>query len=157
MIKILFVCHGNICRSPMAEFIMKYIVKENEKEDEYFISSCATTEEEFGNNVYYLAQEILNVNHIPWENRKARKFKKEDYNNFDYIIVMDDENLYDIKHMCNDKDNKVYKLLYFSGSNRDVFDPWYTRRFDIAYDDIYEGCLALFAYIEKNEKKKTNF
>lgn len=149
MIKILFICHGNICRSPMAEFVMKDIVEKAAKEVEYFISSCATTNDEIGNDMYPNAKRVLDLHHIPYEKREARRFQRSDYDKYDYIIVMDDENLYDIAYTIEDKDKKVYKLMSFLGMSRDVSDPWYTRNFDVAYDDIYKGCCALFKYLEK--------
>lgn len=149
MIKILFICHGNICRSPMAEFIMKDIVKKAAKEVEYFISSCATTNDEIGNDTYPPAKMVLDLHHIPYTKRSARRFVRSDYDEYDYIIVMDDENVYDIKRLVEDKNKKIYKLMNFLGENRDVSDPWYTRNFEVAYDDIFRGCCALFKYLEK--------
>ena len=149
MIKILFICHGNICRSPMAEFVMKDIVKKAAKEVEYEISSCATTNDEIGNDIYPNAKKVLDEHNIPYEKRRARRFVKADYDEYDYIIVMDDENLYDLRYIVKDDKKKIYKLMNFLGESRDVFDPWYTRNFDVAYKDIYKGCCALFKYLEK--------
>ena len=149
MIKILFVCHGNICRSTMAEFIMKEIVRKAAKEVEYEITSCATTNDEIGNDIYPLAKKVLDKHNIPYERHFARRFKCEDYDNNDYIIVMDDENLYDLRYMVRDNDKKIHKLMEYLNETRDVSDPWYTRDFDKAYDDIYKGCCKLFMFLEK--------
>ena len=131
----------------MAEFIMKEITKlEKEK---YEISSKALTFEEIGNDIYYKAKEILDKYHIPYERRQADIFTKYDYQYYDYIIIMDDENKYYIDRIVEDKDNKIYKLLSFMGLSRDVSDPWYTRDFEKAYDDIYKGCNAFYDYLKR--------
>lgn len=149
MKKILFLCHGNICRSPMAEYIMKDIVKKNHKEDEYEIYSKALTYEEIGNDIYYKSKEILDKYHIPYNKRQASIFTKYDYDYYDIIIIMDDENKYYLNRIVEDKDNKVFKLLSFLNKTRDVSDPWYTRDFEKAYDDIINGCNALYKYLEE--------
>ena len=144
MTKVLFVCHGNICRSPMAEYIMKYLCKD----EEIYISSCATSTEEIGNDLYYKTKEILDVHHIPYGKHRARQITKQDYNSYDYIIVMDDYNLYNIrKFIIDDYAHKVYKLNNFVGSEKDVDDPWYTRNFETCYQEIYNGCLKLKEHI----------
>ena len=148
MKKILFLCHGNICRSPMAEYIMKDIVKKNHKEYEYEIYSKALTYEEIGNDIYYKAKEILDKYHIPYDKRQASIFTKYDYDYYDIIIIMDDENKYYIDRIVEDKNNKVFKLMNFLNKTRDVSDPWYTRDFEKAYDDILNGCNALYKELE---------
>lgn len=148
MHKVLFVCHGNICRSPMAEFIMKYLVKDKD----YYIDSSATTFEEIGDDIYYAAKASLDKHLIPYEKRKAKRITKEEYAFFDYIIAMDDENIYDIKRIVG-KDDKTYKLMSFCNMTRDVRDPWYTRQFEECFEDLYMGCVALFKYIEENDNK----
>ncbi len=146
MHKILFVCHGNICRSPMAEYIMKYLTKNR---DDFLIESKATSFEEVGNSMYYLAKEVLDKHKIPYDTHKARRITKDDYDKFDFIIVMDEENLYNVRRVMNtDNENKIKKLLYFINSDKDVDDPWYTRDFDKCYQEIYEGCKALLDYID---------
>lgn len=160
MIKIMFVCHGNICRSPMAEFIFKDIISESN--NDYFVASSATSSEEIGNSLYYEAKKILDKHHIRYNERKAIKFTLSDYSNYDYIIVMDDNNLYNLSRIIggdkiNNKFSKVKKLLWFCVKNNnyinDVSDPWYTRDFEKAYQDIYRGCYALYQYLETKESK----
>ncbi len=150
MIRILFVCHGNICRSPMAEFIMKYLVSEAGHSKDFIISSSATTTEELGNDIYPNAKAELKKHGIPFEHRQARQIKSSDYNNWDYIIAMDEENVSDILYVVrHDPEKKVRLLMSFigGGETRSVSDPWYTRDFFKAYNDIYRGCEALLAYV----------
>ena len=147
MTKILFVCHGNICRSPMAEYVMKYLVSEKGLEKEYYIESAATTTEEIGNDIYPPAKRKLTEMKVPFSRHAARQMTRSDYSRYDYIIGMDDENLDDMRRICSgDPDKKISLLLDWTkrkGSN--VADPWYTGNFDITYDDILEGCTALIA------------
>lgn len=151
MIRILFVCHGNICRSPMAEFIMKHLVSEAGHSNDFLISSAATTTEELGNDIYPNAQAELKKHGIPFERRQARQIKSSDYKDWDYTIAMDEENLNGI--VGRDSEKKVRLLMSFTGEEKDVSDPWYTRDFLKAYNDIYKGCEALLNYIldEKDE------
>ena len=144
MVKILFVCHGNICRSPMAEFIMKELVRRKNLEGEFLISSAATTNDEIGNDTYPNAKDELNCHSIPIECRSARRITPDDYSTWDYIIAMDQENLQDLNYiMKGDPENKIKLLMSFAGENREVSDPWYTRNFCEAFNDIYKGCEAL--------------
>ena len=150
MIKILFVCHGNICRSPMAEFIMKDLVKKANLEKDFYIESAATSTEEIGNPVYPPARKILKEHGINSDGKYARQITLADYDRFDYIILMDQNNLRNIKYIIpEDKDNKIHLLMDYTGSSRDVADPWYTRNFKITYNDILEGCTALLEHITK--------
>lgn len=148
MTKILFVCHGNICRSPMAEFIFKDMVSKSGKEDEFYIESAATSEDEIfmgrGNPVYPPAREQLLLHGINPEGKTARRLTGADYDKFDLIIGMDKMNMRNIALMLGeDRDNKIKKLLDYCGGG-DVDDPWYTDKFKEAYECIYKGCKALF-------------
>ena len=146
MIKILFVCHGNICRSPMAEFIMKNLVKDF-KED-FYIESRATSSEEIGNPVYPPAKIKLKEHGILCDGKTARKMTKEDYKNFDYIILMDKNNLRNIKYIIGeDTDNKISLLLNWAGEDKEVSDPWYTGDFETCYNDILRGCKGVLKKI----------
>ena len=147
MIRILFVCHGNICRSPMAEFIMKYLVSEAGHSKDFLISSAATTTDDIGADIYSNAKSELKKHGIPFERIQARQIKSSDYKDWDYIIAMDEENLNNI--VGNDPEKKVRLLMSFTGEEKDVSDPWYTRDFLKAYNDIYKGCKALLAYVLK--------
>jgi len=154
MIKIMFVCHGNICRSPMAEFIMKDIVKKAGCADEFIINSSATSTEEIGNNIYPPAQKELRRRGIPFENHYAVQLKSSDYDQYDLFVLMDSNNEFNIRRIfMSDPKNKIHKLLEFAGRNDDVSDPWYSRQFDIAFDDIYEGCRCLFEKLDNKKKQ----
>ena len=149
MIKVLFVCLGNICRSPMAEFILREMVKRENMQDEFFISSAATSSEEIGNGIHYGAERKLREAGIPITNRVARKMTKEDYEKYDYIIGMEESNIRNIIRIIgNDYEGKVYRLLDFSEKPRDISDPWYTGNFDEAYEDIFEGCQSFLKKIK---------
>jgi protein-tyrosine phosphatase len=148
MVKILFVCHGNICRSPMAEFIMKDMVNKAGLENEYFIRSAATSSEEIfmgrGNPVYPPARKQLILHGIDPSGKTAVKLQKEDYNKYDLIIGMDSNNMRNMMLIFGgDPENKIKKLLDYCGGG-DVDDPWYTDRFKEAYNCIYKGVEALF-------------
>lgn len=144
MIKVMFICHGNICRSPMAEFIFKDMVQKCGREKEFAIASSATSTEEIwngiGNPVYPPAKSKLAEHGISCEGKRAIRLKKSDYDKYDMFICMDERNIINTMRIFgDDPDNKVRKLL----KNKDVSDPWYTNRFDIAYNDIYKGCKNL--------------
>ena len=150
MTKILFICHGNICRSPMAEFVMKDLVQKKGLEKEFLIESAATSTEEIGNDIHYGTRRKLTEEGIPFSRRAARQITAADYDYYDYLIGMDDENLYYMnRRWNNDPDNKIRLLLEFAGRTTEVADPWYTGNFDRTYMDIMEGCLALLDYITK--------
>ena len=140
MKKILFVCHGNICRSPMAEFVMKDMVKKAGLEKDYYIKSAATSTEEIGNDIHYGTRRKLTQQNIPFTKRAARQITAADYNTFDLLIGMDEENLYYMnKKWNNDPENKIRLMV----DPREVADPWYTGNFDETYLDIVEGCKRL--------------
>ena len=148
MIKIMFVCHGNICRSPMAEFIMKDLVKKAGREKEFVIASSATSTEEIwngvGNPVYPPAKRELSRHGLSCEGKTAVQIKKADYSKWDHILCMDSKNLRNLYRIFGaDPDGKVRKLMSFTGSDADVSDPWYTGDFEGVYNDILEGCRAL--------------
>ena len=138
MKSILFVCHGNICRSPMAEYIMKHLTN-----NDIHIESRATSLEEIGNDIDYRAKKVLDKNGIKYDRHYAKRITQEDYNNFEIIVCFDEYNISNLKRMFNDN-SKIIKIL-----DRDVDDPWYTGLFDEAYDDIYEGCLLLKDKIDR--------
>ncbi len=147
----MFVCHGNICRSPMAEFIMKDLVRKEHLESQIQISSSATSTEEIGNPVYPPARAELQKHGLSSDGKYAVQVKKSDYEHYDIFAVMDSNNVRNIGRIFkSDPLGKVHKLLEFAGRNDDVSDPWYTDRFDVAYRDIHEGCTALLAYLKQN-------
>ena len=145
MTKILFLCHGNICRSPMAEYVMKYLAKDR---DDIYIESKAVSTEEIGNSIYPPAARTLKKHNIPFGSHSARQIKKEDYNNFDYIVVMEDYNLPRLfRILGDDPQNKVSKLLDFTTTPGDIEDPWYTGHFEKVFEQITLGCKGLLERI----------
>lgn len=146
MTKIMFVCHGNICRSPMAEFIFKKIV--SERGGEFEAASSATSREEIGNSVYPPARRILAEHGINCDGKQAVQFTPEDYDNYDYIVCMETFNIKNLNRIIkNDVHHKISRLLDFTSNPRDVADPWYSGDFDTAYNDIYKGCMALYEHL----------
>ncbi|OAA91089.1 low molecular weight protein-tyrosine-phosphatase [Clostridium ljungdahlii] len=155
MIRIMFVCHGNICRSPMAEFVLKDMVKKRRLEDNFFIASSATSTEEIGNPVHRGTRDKLSKFGISTDGKYAVQLSKLDYQKYDYIIGMDSYNIKNILRIIGqDPENKVTKLLDFSDIPGDIPDPWYTGNFDETYDDIKIGCEALLKYISNKASCK---
>ena len=152
IIKILFVCHGNICRSPMAEFVMKEMVKNAGLQERIYVESAATSTEELGNPVYPPARKIMAQHGIDCKNKTARQITRADYDNFDYIVAMDEYNIRNMRRFFgNDPENKVSLLLSWANENREVADPWYTGNFDETWRDVVEGCEALLNRIMEND------
>ena len=146
MIRILFVCHGNICRSPMAEFVMKDLVEKQGRSAEFVIASAATSTEEIGNGVYPPARAELRKHGIGCEGKRAVQLRREDYDKYDLLIGMDSANIRNMQRMLGgDRQGKIRKLMDYTDRGGDVADPWYTDRFDVAYRDIYDGCVALLS------------
>ena len=148
MTKILFVCHGNICRSPMAEFVMKALVTKAKLNDKFEIASAATSTEEIGNSVYPPARRKLAEHGISCQGKTARQMTMYDYNHYDLIIAMDSNNVRNINRICNnDPEHKVHKMLEFTNRPGDVADPWYTDNFDATWNDVLQGCQGLIAQL----------
>ena len=148
MTRILFICHGNICRSPMAEFVFKDLARRRGVSDRFFVASAATSTEEIicgvGNPVYPPARAELKKHGITCEGKRAVQLQKSDYNKYDLLLAMDEKNLYWIDRILGgDPEGKVKKLLSFAGRDGDIADPWYTGCFDATYRDVLEGCEAL--------------
>ena len=157
MIKVMFVCLGNICRSPMSEFVLKDMVSKKGLSNEFYIKSSATSYEEIGNDIYCGARDKLIQKNIPFTKRKATRLTPEDYNKYDFIIGMEEANIRDIKRIVGeDKENKIYKLLDFSNNPRDIADPWYTGNFEVTYYDIVEGCHAFLESLDKERKESVH-
>lgn len=154
MKKILFVCHGNICRSPMAEFVMKDMADKAGLSDQIYVESAATSTEEIGNEVYPPAKRKLAEHGISCKGKTARQMRRSDYERFDLLIGMDEWNIRNMTRISNgDPENKIHKLLDFTKRNGDVADPWYTGDFEATWKDVTEGCQCLIEYLFN---KKTN-
>ena len=146
-IKIMFVCHGNICRSPMAEFIFSDMVEKKGLSEHFSISSSATSREEIGHSIYPQAKKKLEEMDVPMYLHKAIQFTKADYISYDIIVCMDDNNIRNLNRIISsDSQNKVSLLLEFADEKRSVADPWYTGNFDVTYNDVVLGCNALLKY-----------
>ena len=149
MIKILFVCHGNICRSAMAKYMFIDLIKKQNLQNKFVVDSAAVSYEEEGNGLYPPAKEILQKYNIHFDNHKAHRMQKSDYDRFDFIIGMDESNIYNIMRIIGeDPSNKVHRLLEFSANPRDIADPWYTGNFEVAFRDIKEGLEALLNHLK---------
>ena len=146
MKRILFVCHGNICRSPMAEFVMKELVFQAHLEHQFYIESAATSTEEIGNPVYPPARRKLAEHGIGCQGKTARQMTRADYQRFDLLIGMDDRNIRNMRRICGgDPENKIVKLMDYTNRPGDVADPWYTGDFEATWQDVLLGCQALLA------------
>lgn len=154
MIKILFFCHGNICRSTMSQFVLQDKVNKLGISDSFCIDSRATSTEEIGNPPHRGTIRKMQEVGIPVIPHRASQITWSDYKNFDYIIGMDTWNIRNLNRMLKgDPDKKVYKLLSFAGSDRDIADPWYTGNFDQTYEDVLEGCEGFLAWLFENESE----
>lgn len=143
MIKVLFICHGNICRSPMAEFLLKHITSKAGIADDFYIASAATSTEEIGNPVHYGTRRKLAEYGIRTDGKTAFQLKASDYDKYDYFIGMDSANIRNMNRILKgDPENKIYKMLSFAGIDRDVADPWYTGDFEATFHDIMTGLEA---------------
>lgn len=148
MMKIMFVCHGNICRSPMAEFIFKDMARKCGNREEFFVSSSATSTEELGNPVYPPAKRILAAHGLNCDGKYAVQLKKSDYDNYDMFVIMDENNRRNIMRIFGDDPLcKIHKLMDFTNSGGNVADPWYTGDFEGVYREICDGCAGLLASI----------
>ena len=148
MTKILFICHGNICRSAMSEFIMRDMVEKHGLSDQIQVASAATSREEIGNDMYPPAKRKLDKEHIPYTHRQARQVTKADYDEYDLLLCMEQYNIRNLSRIIpSDPKHKIHLLLDYTDSPRDISDPWYTDDFDTAYDDIVAGCTGLLEHL----------
>lgn len=156
MIKILFICHGNICRSTMAESVMTYLVEKEGLADKFYINSAATSREEIGNGVHHGTVAKLKKEGIPVIPHRAVQMTLNDYEEYDYLIGMDMENIRNMQRISGgDPDEKIYKLLTFAGSGLDVADPWYTGDFEATYRDVLAGCKGLLECLKEELQPAT--
>ncbi|WP_147645032.1 low molecular weight protein-tyrosine-phosphatase [Treponema pectinovorum] len=150
MRKILFVCHGNICRSPMAEMVMKHLVKMSGLQKEFFIESAACRRDEIGSPIHRGTVSVLKEKGIEFTDHRAVLVKKDDFSFYDLIIAMDEENIRDLTRLADkDERHKIHKMLEYTGQSRDVADPWYTGNFEETWNDIYSGCKALLESLKR--------
>ncbi len=150
MIRVLFVCHGNICRSPMAEFIMKDLVDKAGLGDQFQIASAATSMEEYGNPIYPPAKRKLREHGITAEGHRARRMERRDYQDYDYLVGMEQYNIRNMLRIVgSDPDGKIHRLLDFTDQPGDIDDPWYTDDFTTAYEEILRGCQGLLSFLKK--------
>lgn len=149
MTKILFICHGNICRSTMAEMVFKHLVRQSGLTSEFYIDSAATSREEIGSGVHYGTRRKLAEVGIPCGDHRATQITKADYDKYDYLIIMDDRNRRELQWIIkDDPEQKIHMLLDFAGRpGQSIADPWYTGNFDITYDDVLAGCEGLLEYL----------
>ena len=148
MHRILFVCHGNICRSPMAEFVMKHLLRQAGVADRFEIASCATSREEIGNSLYPPVKRILDSYGIPWEDRCARQFRVEEYGRYDLILCADEYNLRNLSRMTSDPDGKIHLITHWTGKDEPIPDPWYNDDFEGAFRAVLRSCKALLEHLD---------
>ena len=152
MTKILFICHGNICRSTMAQYVMQYLVDKRGLSDCFYIDSAATSREEIGNGVHHETRAKLREVGIPCGDHRARQMTRGDYEEYDYLIGMDTWNIRNMNRIVGaDPDHKIHKLLEYTNRGGDIADPWYTGNFDETYRDVSEGCEGLLTHILKED------
>ena len=150
MIRVCFVCHGNICRSTMAEFVFKDLVKKEGLDKEFIIESRGVVAD-VGDDIHPSTKAMLDKNNIPYTKHYVKQLEKSDLEKFDYFIGMDNSNIKLMKKILGNTD-KIYKLLDFTKDNKEIDDPWFTHNFNITYDDISKGCRALLKYIRCKDK-----
>ena len=151
MLRVLFVCHGNICRSPMAEFLFRRMVEQAGLSRQIQAASAATSTEEIGNPVYPPVRRLLAKHGISTEGKTAVQLRRQDYDRYDWIVAMDTENLWGVRRILGgDPAHKVFRLLELSDRPRDIADPWYTGDFQQTYDDLMEGCALLLDKVRKD-------
>ena len=151
MIKVLFICHGNICRSTLAESLLTHLVKQQNIATQFLIDSAATSTEEIGNPPHCGTVSVLKRHGIGVVPHRARQMTRADYERYDYLIGMDQANIRNMNRIAGgDPDGKIYKLLSFAGSGRDVADPWYTGDFDATYEDVFEGLTAFLKELKNS-------
>ena len=152
-IKVLFICHGNICRSTMAQYVFQNLINRYDLTDQFYIDSAATSREEIGNPIHHGTRRKLKEVGIPCGDHRARQLQKWEYDEFDYLIGMDSMNIRNMERITgHKKGDKIYKLLEFAGLEADCRDPWYTSRFDETYRDVVTGCTAFLECLQKEGK-----
>lgn len=149
-LKILFVCHGNICRSPMAEYVMRDLIERAGLQGRIMVDSAATSSEEIGNPVHRGTRRALAEHGVACGNHRARRVKREDYDACDLVVGMDEANMRSLNRLFDgDPEGKLRKLLEYAGENRDVADPWYTGDFETTYQDVLAGCTGLLQHVKQ--------